>query len=212
MYQNGLISWEEYLAARASGRLGLQTSEPGDVTGKAGSDPARSAATPGSNQMPAWLQQIVRGNWYNKARLFDYPYHELYIVNPAGGYFRLDAYDPGKAIVSRKFSQLSEVSLETAIGYIDELLSKYPQGAVIGNVTTSKLQTGGAPTDASIAGEGSLGGQVLSGTPILEVPTQWNPVPKAVTEYAEAHGVTIRSDWGQVYTKPANLCCCSETK
>jgi RHS repeat-associated protein len=212
MYQNGLISWEEYLAARASGRLAIQSSEPGDVTGKAGSDPARSAATPGSNQMPAWLQQIVRGNWYNKARLFDYPYHEVYIVNPAGGYFRLDAYDPGKAIVSRKFSQLSEVSLETAIGYIDELLSKYPQGAVIGDVTTSRLQTGGAPTDASIAGEGSLGGQVLSGTPILEVPTQWNPVPKAVTEYAEAHGVTIRSDWGQVYTKPTNLCCCSETK
>jgi RHS repeat-associated protein len=203
LYQNGLITYEEYLAARTSGRPALQ-SQPGDVTGAA--DPRRSAE-PAGRKDREWIMRILRGNWYNKARLFDYPYHELYIVNPAGGYYRLDAYDPGKAIVSRKFTQLASVTVETAIGYIDELLTKYPVGAVIADVPSSGLQTGGAPT------EGSLAGKRLVGTPTLEVPYQIEPVQKAVTEYAEAHGVEIRSDTGQLYTKAANnVCCCTETK
>lgn len=198
LYHDGTLSFEEYLAARTSGRLpGVLNLGSGDVTGQS------PAAKQGG--MPDWLRQILQGHFYNKARLFDYRYHELYIINPAGGYYRLDAYNPGSEIVSRKFTQLWDVSPETAFAYLDELVKKYPVGAVIADVPSSGVQTGGLPTDKSLAG------QKLSGRPILEVPYQVRPIPPAVIEKAESLGITIRDDFGNVYTNPNNnTCCCSE--
>jgi RHS repeat-associated protein len=88
LYQNGMLSYEDYLRVRSGGQLlGVDTSGQGDVTGKTAEEPKERAGG-----LPEWLQKIINGNNYNRARLFDYPYREVYVVNPGGGYYRLDAY------------------------------------------------------------------------------------------------------------------------
>ncbi|WP_159675137.1 hypothetical protein [Andreprevotia sp. IGB-42] len=76
---------------------------------------------------PAWLRRLSRGNDFNAERSVAYPYNEVYINSPKGsGYTRLDSYNPTAGeIVSRNFTQLSEVQEQTAVGYINELIAKY---------------------------------------------------------------------------------------
>ena len=75
---------------------------------------------------------------FNKARTKFYPYNEVYLEAPKKAinlpegaptkhrYVRLDSYNPHTGeIVSRKYTQLSEVSEETAIRYLKELEDKY---------------------------------------------------------------------------------------
>ena len=75
---------------------------------------------------------------FNKERAKLYSFNEVYLEAPkketkvAGDspakhkYVRLDSYDPQTGeIVSRKYTQLSEVSEETAIRYLKELEDKY---------------------------------------------------------------------------------------
>ncbi|WP_244192379.1 VENN motif pre-toxin domain-containing protein [Pseudomonas rhodesiae] len=104
---------------------------------------------------PEWLQRLDAGNEFNKVQSKKYPNNEVYIQRPDGnGYYRVDSYNPIKGeIVSRKFTQLSEA---TAKSYISEAITKYPSGATIAKFPSS----------------GSLGGQKLQGTVILEVPPQ----------------------------------------
>lgn len=53
-------------------------------------------------------------------------------------YVRLDSYNPHVGeIVSRKHTQLSEVSEETAIRYLKELSDKYSPGSIIANVPSN---------------------------------------------------------------------------
>ena len=78
---------------------------------------------------------------FNKARTKFYPYNEVYLEAPKKAinlpegsptkhqYVRLDSYNPHTGeIVSRKYTQLSEVSEETAIRYLKELSDKYAPG------------------------------------------------------------------------------------
>ena len=130
-----------------------------------------------------WLDDLKFGNNYNKAHAFDYQYRELYIENPKGGYYRLDAYNPGKAILSRKFTQLGEISEQTAINYINELAKKYPAGAKIANVPSS----------------GPLAGLKLRGQLYLEVPYQNMPIPRAVIDAANAKNILIKDVYGNIY-------------
>ena len=53
-------------------------------------------------------------------------------------YIRLDSYVPNTEIVSRKKTQLGEVSEETAIRYLKELKDKYAPGAIIADVPSNK--------------------------------------------------------------------------
>ena len=53
-------------------------------------------------------------------------------------YVRLDSYVPNKEIVSRKKTQLGEVSEETAIRYLKELKEKYAPGSIIADVPSNK--------------------------------------------------------------------------
>ena len=87
---------------------------------------------------------------FNKARAKFYLYNEVYLEAPKKAinlpegsptkhqYVRLDSYVPGKEIVSRKYTQLSEVSEETAIRYLKELSDKYAPGSVIADVPSNK--------------------------------------------------------------------------
>ncbi|OCA78328.1 hypothetical protein BBH99_08860 [Chryseobacterium contaminans] len=98
---------------------------------------------------------------------------------------RLDSYIPGKEIVSRKFSQLANITEDTAKKYIDELVQKYAPDTVIKNT----------PRNADAIAKA---GDKLAGEMILEVPVQKNGLPKAVIEHANDLGVTIRDVTGKI--------------
>ncbi|WP_417360387.1 hypothetical protein [Gallaecimonas pentaromativorans] len=135
---------------------------------------------------PEWLRRLDAGNDFNEAQAPNYPYKEVYINKPDGGksYYRLDSYDPeSREIVSRKFTQLSEIQNQTALNYITEIPKKYPVGATIAKVESS----------------GSLADQQLQGSLILEVPVQQNPIPQSIIDAADKAGVLIRDIDGRIY-------------
>ena len=87
---------------------------------------------------------------FNKARAKFYPFNEVYLeapkkaINLSEGspikhqYVRLDSYNPHTGeIVSRKYTQLSEVSEETAIRYLKELSDKYAPETKIADVPSN---------------------------------------------------------------------------
>jgi len=102
-------------------------------------------------------------------------------------YVRLDSYDPHVGeIVSRKYTQLSEVSEETAIRYLKELEEKYAPGSIIADVPSNK--TG---VNRDIFKENN--GNILDGQMILEVPVQKKAeIPPNVLDYAKKHYIKIR--------------------
>jgi RHS repeat-associated protein len=134
---------------------------------------------------PQWLVNVRAGNAFNAANRPNYPFNEVYINRSAGrGYTRLDSYNPMTSeIVSRKFTQLSDVSTLTAVRYINEIGAKYPVGATI----------------AKVPSNGPLAGTTLRGQLILEVPVQTNPVPQSVIDAATLAGVVIRDTGGTIY-------------
>jgi hypothetical protein len=66
-------------------------------------------------------------------------------------------------------------------------------------------------TSSGFAYGDPLTSQPFSGSYILEVPFQIRPIPPEVLEHAQENNVTIRDDFGNVYTSAkANVCCCSD--
>jgi hypothetical protein len=145
------------------------------------------------------LQRILEGNYFNHLQFFSYQYRELYVeyAGSKSGYAILDFYIPDREIGSRKNTQFSEITIETGIQYLRELITKYPKGARIADVPSSGEQTGGMPSDKSLAGA------KLAGKHVLEVPRQISPIPPAVLEEANRLGITIRDVYGHEYNKPA---------
>ncbi|HFC7553331.1 TPA: DUF637 domain-containing protein, partial [Neisseria meningitidis] len=89
---------------------------------------------------PIYRIRINNGNEFNRIMSSKYPYNELYVANPksATGYFRVDSYNPAtEEIISRKFTQFSQIQESTGIGYIKEAVRKYSPGAVISNVPST---------------------------------------------------------------------------
>ena len=145
----------------------------------------------------AWFKRIMEGIRFNKERAKLYSFNEVYLEAPkketkvAGDspakhkYVRLDSYVPNKEIVSRKYTQLSEVSEETAIRYLKELENKYSPGSIIADVPSNK--TGSNEKIFELNGDNVLRGQM-----ILEVPVQKADIPPNVLEYAKKHYIKIR--------------------
>ena len=142
---------------------------------------------------------------FNKARAKFYPYNEVYLdapkkaINlPEGSptkhqYVRLDSYNPHTSeIVSRKYTQLSEVSEETAIRYLKELSDKYAPGSIIADVPSNRTGVNKGIFDVN-------GDNVLRGEMILEVPVQKKLVPKSILKYAQDKKIQIRDINGNVY-------------
>ena len=96
-------------------------------------------------------------------------------------------------IVSRKYTQLSEILEKTAIGYLKELEAKYSPGSVIADVPSNRV---GA--NAGIFEENE--GNILKGQMILEVPVQKNPGPERVLLKAQEEGIMIRDIKGHIYS------------
>jgi RHS repeat-associated protein len=142
------------------------------------------------SRVPDWLKALwTDGEDFNRNQRARYPYNELYIEKPEGRVnqktpYKVDSYDPiNEEIISRKFSQLSTVKEETAIGYIKEIQSKYAPGRKIANVPSS----------------GILAGQELRGQKILEVPVQESEIPQSVIDAANDANVIIRDVNDRVY-------------
>jgi hypothetical protein len=92
---------------------------------------------------PTWAEIQVffkRGNDFNKKALSKYTYNEIVLegIGEKAGK-RLDSYIPGKEIISRKATTLSNIQPTTFNGYLDELITKYPVGSVL---NSSKLPKG----------------------------------------------------------------------
>ena len=142
---------------------------------------------------------------FNKARAKFYPYNEVYLEAPKKAinlpegsptkhqYVRLDSYNPHTGeIVSRKYTQLSEVSEETAIRYLKELSDKYAPETKIADV----------PSNISGANAGIFKenrGRTLHGQMILEVPVQKKSVRESILKYAQDNDIQIRDINGKIY-------------
>ncbi|KIP52203.1 hypothetical protein SD72_10730 [Leucobacter komagatae] len=123
--------------------------------------------------MEPWRR--VRAEWqeFNYQNHHRYPQNEVALRN---GKF-LDSYVPDVAIVSRKNTQLWDVTPKTARLYIDEMLAKY------------------AP-NTPIASGGKLDGRL-----VLEVPVQRGEIPQAILDHARNLDpqVLIRDVLGHIY-------------
>jgi hypothetical protein len=139
-----------------------------------------------------------RGNTFNRERESSYRHNEIDVEstfeedivkkgNRKGKpkLYRLDSYDPGRGIVSRKYPKGEVLDTERATKYIAELSDKYPPGARIAD--TPKNRAAG------------LAGQVLKGQPILEVPVLLKDVPQEVLDFAGRHGVKIIDTARRIY-------------
>ena len=142
---------------------------------------------------------------FNKARAKFYPFNEVYLEAPKKAinlpegsptkhrYVRLDSYNPHTGeIVSRKYTQLSEVSEETAIRYLKELLDKYAPGSIIADVPSNRTGVNKGIFEVNQ-------GNDLKGEMILEVPVQKKSVPKSILKYARVKKIQIRDINGNLY-------------
>ena len=142
---------------------------------------------------------------FNKARAKFYPYNEVYLEAPKKAinlpegsptkhqYVRLDSYNPHTGeIVSRKYTQLSEVSEETAIRYLKELSDKYAPGSIIADVPSNRTGLNKGIFEVNQ-------GRDLKGQMILEVPVQKKSVRESILKYAREKKIQIRDINGNVY-------------
>ena len=142
---------------------------------------------------------------FNKERTKFYPYNEVYLEAPKKAinlpegsptkhqYVRLDSYNPHTGeIVSRKYTQLSEVSEETAIRYLKELSDKYAPGSIIADVPSNRTGVNKGIFELNQ-------GDKLKGQMILEVPVQKKSVRESILKYARDKKIQIRDINGNVY-------------
>ena len=180
MEAEGVVTSTEF-ASQLESRYGMDKQQSeilamavlGAVTGGMGK---AGASTSGKtiSAKPEWLQNVQADNKFNAEQSKNYPYNELYVNKPNGnGYYRVDSYNPATGeIVSRKFTQFADVTEATATNYIREAVNKYPAGATVANVPSS----------------GDLGGSLLRGKNILEVPPQAKPIPQSIIDTARKSG------------------------
>ena len=120
-----------------------------------------------------YAQDILRGIKFNRImaeRMGEGYVHELWVN---GMKSRLDSFlKGGGEIISRKATQLAEITEETAKKYIDEIAKKYKNGMKIQNA-----ERGGA--------------EVLKGDYILQIPKQEKAIPQSVLDYANENFVKI---------------------
>ncbi|MFD3596235.1 hypothetical protein ACFWU5_26240 [Nocardia sp. NPDC058640] len=143
---------------------------------------------------PPWVRRnMEEGNEFNRRREPHYTSqggaNEVHVGvrTPKGQYLRLDSYIHGREIVSRKFTQLSEIQPDTAIKYLRELTTKYGPGTRIANTPSNASQL-----PSYVIGKG------LSGKMILEVPVQSAPVSPIVKAEALRLRIAIRDENGNV--------------
>ncbi|MEV6661750.1 hypothetical protein [Nocardia fluminea] len=189
--------------ASASNAPSTSGAVPRSYTAPVGGRSSQSVGSGGSSRTgrggqrkspPPWvLKQMEEGNEFNRRRE---PYYtslgganEIHVGarTPKGKFLRLDSYIHGSEIVSRKHTQLSDISQKSAVKYLRELVKKYGPGTRIANTPSNRSQL-----PAYLIGRG------LSGRMILEVPVQLAPVPPMVKAVASRLRITIRDENGNI--------------
>ncbi|MDV2884714.1 LXG domain-containing protein [Alkalihalophilus pseudofirmus] len=148
---------------------------------------SRGEVTPKKKPVPDWLKdRWEAGNNFNKENRPRYPYNEVELeAKELGGKkYVVDSYAPNKEIVSRKFTQLSEVQEKTAKSYLNEITKKYSSGSKISDSTFNP---------------NALKGGRLKGELLLEVPVQNKPIPHTILDEATKNRIIIRDTKGRVY-------------
>jgi hypothetical protein len=129
--------------------------------------------------------RLIRGRRFNAAQSVRYQYNELYVRKATGrGYWILDSYAPAQGPVSRKFTQLAKVELDSALKVLSEAYDKYKPGTVIASVRSTPL---------------ALRGQQITGQLFLEVPIQTLPIPPQILAHARKLNIQIRDVTGRIY-------------
>ena len=174
--------------AKAAELRGLSTQlQSGQATSRTPRTDALRANPPQGVEPWLW-EQWQRGRAFDELRE---PYYTARgganQVELGNGYV-LDAYVPGREIVSRKDTQLAEVSLDTARAYIRELERKYSPGEQVADLPRNTDQLP------------RIGGSQLDGKMFLEVPPQTSPVPKEIIDYAAERKIYIRDTLGNILT------------
>ena len=105
--------------------------------------------------------------------------------------YRLDSYSPGEFVVSRRWTQLGEITEVSGKRYIDEIMKKY-------NPFEPSLRISDTPGNRSQLGSHAVGGGLM-GRPVFEVPVQTTPIPQTVLERASQFDITIRDPNGTIY-------------
>lgn len=126
---------------------------------------------------------VQKGREFNVKMSEKYQYNEIILENGK----RLDSYVPRQEIISRKYTQLSEIKESTAKLYLNELVEKYAPETRIAEVTSNKT--------GNNAGILSFGNE-LRGQMVLEVPVQNKPVPKSILDYASSKQIIIKDELG----------------
>lgn len=146
----------------------------------------------GRSSTPAWLRPLYRGQQFNWQNYDRYVAREVWIDDAANGArYRLDSYSPGEFVVSRRWTQLGEITEVSGKRYIDEMIKKY-------NPLEPSLRISDTPGNQSQLGSSALGGGLM-GRPVFEVPVQTSPIPQSVLERASQFGITIRDPNGTIY-------------
>src|SRR5690625_4146565 len=156
-----------------------------DVNGIGKSTKGTGEVTPKKKPVPDWLKERWEaGNNFNKENRPRYPYNEVELAakEVGGKKYVVDSYAPNKEIVSRKFTQLSEVQEKTAKSYLNEITKKYSSGSKISNGTFNP---------------NALKGGRLKGELILEVPVQNKPIPQAILDEATKTGLLLEISRGR---------------
>ncbi|MWA12966.1 hypothetical protein E5671_28005 [Streptomyces sp. BA2] len=127
-----------------------------------------------------------KGDQFNRDNWHRYPANEITLENGK----RLDSYRPGKEIVSRKLTQISEIKKSTFKNYMREITQKYSRGTKIPDTPKARNEFP------------KLIGKPLRGEYYLEVPVQSEAVPDWALKEAMKSRVIIRDIIGHVYRLP----------
>lgn len=173
--------------------------EAGGATGATSAPGATPVAADGEQKVEWWQQRRDEGNEFNEARRPVYTarggVNEVTVhTEEEGRYKYLDSYIHRREIVSRKHTQLAEITERTAFGYLRELDQKYRPGTRIAQTTRNDEKF-------TAAGQAHVPGRRLDGDMYLEVPVQKQPVPEAVLAEAERLVITIRDVAGNAYKR-----------
>ncbi|WP_262493588.1 HINT domain-containing protein [Flavobacterium branchiophilum] len=120
-----------------------------------------------------YAQDMLRGIEFNKimSKKMGAEYvHELWTLGMKG---RVDSFlKGGGEVISRKATQLAEITETTAKKYIDEIGNKY--------------------ADKGVQNIERAGAEKLTGKKILQIPKQETSIPKDILDYADEAKVTIQ--------------------
>ncbi|WP_284944827.1 hypothetical protein [Acidisoma cladoniae] len=141
---------------------------------------------------PDFRARWAAGNAFDKDQIGIYDFDQIYVVSPtsASGRVRLDSYLEiatelrAAGPVSRKLTQIADVTPATVIRYLNEAHEKYRPGRIFADVPSTPLELRNTP---------------IKGRLFLEIPVQRLPVPQEIINKAKSLNITFRDINGKEY-------------